>query len=93
MQRLRHATVDLCTFWRLESSTDLFASCLAYRNEEIASVGLSYPYIDKSHRVALTQDFFTKKPLSLDPIKSLICGERSCLTLSGIVFFIDLSLS
>ena len=37
-------------------------------------------------RVTLTKEFFSKKPTSTDPIESLIYGDRSSLTISGIVF-------
>ena len=55
------------------------------------TLGLSYPYIDKSQRVTLTTgDFLANKHTSTEPIGSLICGVFPTLTLSGIVFTISI---
>lgn len=78
----------LYAFWRLRSSADLFTfCCLTYENGEYRIVGLSYLYIDKSQRVTLARGFFANKPTSTNPIISIICGDRSNHTLSGIIFY------
>ena len=58
------------------------------------------PTIDKLHKflllslmsyiVILIRDFFVKKLASTNLIKNLICGDKSSITLSDIVFFTGL---